>query len=301
MARNQPKCFLFSIAFAIMAFTPSCSDGENNKPSALVGQWEYASGDYYEERGIKPDNVELFKDGTGVIDKMTISWKVENKRLVILSTFKGFSCNYEVSGYGLALTYDDGRSAIFVRKGKLEEFKAELVTEFAKQIAACANKGYKTVKIGRQTWMAENFNCNIGNSICYNNNEANCKKYGRLYDWKTAMSVCPKGWHLPSKSEWEELDKAVGGEEVAGKKLKAKSGWNSNGNGTDEFGFSALPGGGGKSSGSFDYVGDIGYWWSANEGNRDYAYSRSMEYDGEYADWSSYEKSYLHSVRCLKD
>ncbi|MDR1811621.1 MAG: tetratricopeptide repeat protein, partial [Candidatus Fibromonas sp.] len=163
-------------------------------------------------------------------------------------------------------------------------------------------KKYKTIKIGSQTWMAENLNYAANGSKCYDNKPENCKKYGRLYDWATAKKVCPSGWHLPSKSEYEVLDKAVGGEEVAGKKLKAKSGWDSyqgkSGNGTDDFGFSALPGGCGYSNGSFDNVGYYGYWWSAGE-RRIYTYGRLMRPTCR-AMWDD-EEAGLLSVRCLQD
>ncbi|MDR1829199.1 MAG: fibrobacter succinogenes major paralogous domain-containing protein [Candidatus Fibromonas sp.] len=162
-------------------------------------------------------------------------------------------------------------------------------------------KKYRAVKIGSQTWMAENLNYNASGSKCYGNKPENCEKYGRLYDWYAAKEACPKGWHLPSKSEYEVLDKAVGGEKVAGKKLKAKSGWNNNGNGTDDYGFSALPGGYGFSDGSFGNVGLNGYWWSANEYDSSYAYNRDMHYSIDDAYWDDDYKSYLQSVRCVQD
>jgi len=122
------KKFIVILAFAAMVFTlSSCDIGSN--PSSLVGQWEHASGAKYN----KPEDIELFKDGTGLLDKKaSISWKVENKRLVMLSSQIGYSCNYKVSGYELTLDYDDGTSAIFVKKGKLEEFKAKQAAEKAK-------------------------------------------------------------------------------------------------------------------------------------------------------------------------
>jgi len=96
-------------------------------------------------------------------------------------------------------------------------------------------KVYKTVKIGNQVWMAENLNCKIGNSWCYD--DKNFQKYGRFYDWNTAMTYCrPKGWHLPTDAEWENLVNFVGGSEVAGKVLKSSIGWADNGNGEDKFG-----------------------------------------------------------------
>jgi uncharacterized protein (TIGR02145 family) len=166
-------------------------------------------------------------------------------------------------------------------------------------------KKYKAVKIGSQTWMAENLNYAANGSKCYGNQPANCAKYGRLYNWATAKSVCPSGWHLPSNGEYEMLEKYVGGRNVAGKKLKAKSGWNDykgkSGNGTDEFGFAALPGGDGFSVGSFSGVGLIGDWWSASEHNSDDAYYRTMFYLSDRVDWSNDNKSGLRSVRCLQD
>jgi len=166
-------------------------------------------------------------------------------------------------------------------------------------------KKYKTVKIGSQTWMAENLNYNASGSKCYANKTDNCAKYGRLYNWQMARPVCPKGWHLPSKAEWEKLTSAVGGEKTEGLKLKAKSGWNSHqgkyGNGTDDFGFSALPGGLGYSDGRFRNVGDYGYWWSSSESYSFSAYFRYMYYYDEYAIWNYYDKSFLFSVRCVQD
>ncbi|MDR2583469.1 MAG: PEGA domain-containing protein [Fibromonadaceae bacterium] len=162
------------------------------------------------------------------------------------------------------------------------------------------NKTYRVVKIGNQTWMAENLNYNASGSKCYDNQESNCKKYGRLYDWNTAITACPKGWHLPTEKEYGELDNFVGGWNTAGKFLKAMSGWNNNGNGEDKFGFSALPGGG-SSGGDFSTVGNYGYWWSARESYSGSAYSRDVYYHDEYVLYDSKDKSYLLSVRCLQD
>ena len=163
---------------------------------------------------------------------------------------------------------------------------------------------YRTAKIGGQVWMAENLSFTIDNAIgCYYENDEKYKKYGRLYDWVEALTIAPEGWHLPTKEEWERMTAFIGGDGVEGKKLKAKTGWHKdcNGNGTDEYGFSALPGGYGYSFGSFDNVGGSGSWWSASEFSSYNAYSRRMLYDGENAYWGNYNKSYLFSVRCVKD
>jgi len=163
------------------------------------------------------------------------------------------------------------------------------------------NKTYRVVKIGNQVWMAENLNYNASGSKCYDNNSANCDKYGRLYNWNTARIACPNGWHLPSNGEWQILVNLAGGDNSAGKKLKATSGWKNNGNGTDALGFSALPGGNGYSVGSFLYVGSLGYWWSASEYSSYNAYYRYMGYDSERVSYGGYEKDILFSVRCLQD
>jgi len=149
--------------------------------------------------------------------------------------------------------------------------------------------------------MAENLNYRPpkGNSWCYNNGNSYCNKYGRLYDWNTTRTACPSGWHLPSRREWNDLVTVAGGD-VASKKLKAKSGWNENGNGTDDYGFSALPGGRYYGN-SFDEAGKYGYWWTATEDYSYEAYGRSMSYGNEYVEEYYYGKIYGRSVRCVRD
>ena len=204
------------------------------------------------------------------------------------------------------------------------------------------NKAYKTIKIGEQTWMAENLNYDAEGSKCYDDKPENCEKYGRLYNWVTAMDidakfnnekwsskdakhkgVCPDGWHLPTRKEWRTLENSVGSYRVAGKELKAASGWNEckgekkvknkvekyDACGTDEYGFSALPGGwgGGRyNSGKFYNVGEGGFWWSAsgyrkNELNIVDAHSNKISSDSELINWEGKGKTDLISVRCVQD
>ena len=160
---------------------------------------------------------------------------------------------------------------------------------------------YKTVVIGNQTWMGENLNFTptSGNSWCYSNTPSSCTTYGRLYDWATAKVVCPTGWHLPDTTEWNVLEAAVGGTATAGTKLKATSGWSS-GNGTDDFGFSALPGGNYVGSSFYD-VGGYGSWWTATAYGSDLAYDRDMGFLSAYVGLSNDGQTIGFSVRCLKD
>ncbi len=199
---------------------------------------------------------------------------------------------------------------------------------------------YKTVTIGTQTWMAENLNyaytdvpCNyIGytsdsTSWCYDNDPANCTKYGRLYTWAAAMDsvgtwsnngkgcgygstcsptlpvrgICPEGWHLPTKSEFETLFTAVGGQSIASIMLRSTSSWKNHGNGTDDFGFSALPTGYLSNGGYFSSSGYYAYFWSTTEDDDVKAYNVYLYYYNESAFLSSRYKDFALSVRCLRD
>jgi len=220
-------------------------------------------------------------------------------------------------------------------------------------------KKYRTVKIGSQTWMAENLNFSTDGSKCYGEDgllekidsitikmvlsdeiiQDNCAKYGRLYDWNTAKDVCPAGWHLPSAAEWDTLVNYAGkggfgegwklnmssrewdtlvnyvdGKKCygAGTKLKASTGWNIDPRGiaagTDDYGFSALPGGIYIEGRSGEMViGEAGNWWSATESTNskynpeymDYAESRKMIDTYMFVDEGEYPKTGRLSVRCV--
>jgi len=188
---------------------------------------------------------------------------------------------------------------------------------------------YRAVTIGTQTWMAENLNYDAGDgSVCYDSLASNCDTYGRLYNWATVMGFeskcnsstcanqvqnphqgkCPAGWHVPSDAEWTTLTGFVGGL-TAGTKLKSTSGWNNrddggSGNGTDEFGFSALPGGagtGGLVIGDFGFAGNLGYWLSATEDDTSSAWNRNMSYNNNIVPMFRHGKILLQSVRCVRD
>jgi len=160
---------------------------------------------------------------------------------------------------------------------------------------------YRTVKIGNQVWMAENLNYSIDGSWCYDNDDANGKKYGRLYTWNAAKAACPAGWRLPTRQEWDKLVLTVGGSSIAGKKLKAADGWKEGGgNGADEYGFSARPGGyRGYGSSSFFGGGECGDWWTATELNGSYVYCRDVYYNCDYVKEGYNHNSSGLSVRCV--
>jgi uncharacterized protein (TIGR02145 family) len=180
-------------------------------------------------------------------------------------------------------------------------------------------KKYVYTQIGNQTWMAENLNYAASDSRCGSTlsgtgsaieaDAVACDAYGRLYNWATAYEVCPKGWYLPSDEEWNALENTVGGRSNAGTKLKTTSGWTGGTyttiDGTDEYGFSALPGGygyiGSLSGGILYNVGVSGYWWSATQINDSYARYWYMSASNRHVSLSNDPKSYLYSVRCVRD
>lgn len=153
---------------------------------------------------------------------------------------------------------------------------------------------YPSVKIGNQIWMAKNMNVKMrGASVCYDNNPANCDEFGRLYTWKIAKKVCPSGWHLPSKEEFETFLSNVGTtEKERSKNLRARS-WNW---GIDKFGFSALQAGyyDNDAKRFFDNTG----FWSSSEKDGESSYILGIDGEVSYVGGSS--KVSAHSVRCIK-
>ena len=186
--------------------------------------------------------------------------------------------------------------------------------QFCAKFADNTEQVYKYVTVAPEgseyskTWMAENLNYKTANSWCYEDNDDNCAKYGRLYTWAAANTACPDGWHLPSLDEWKALIVAVDGniaeyanQNVAGTALKSTSGWNNNGNGTDAFGFSALPAGARYYNGSYYKVGYEAYFWSFSENGGIYAYAMYLHSGDGRAYLDDYDKDFGLSVRCLKD
>jgi len=164
---------------------------------------------------------------------------------------------------------------------------------------------YRTVEIGNRTWMAENM-AKGGGTLCPGGIHDNCAGYGHLYRWEDTKNLCPDGWSLPSKEEWEELIESVGGAKKAGKALKTISGWEENGNGTDSYGFSALPAGYWSNDGNEYYgLGGAAHFWSQTESESDSAYGLKLEFSVDSAWMSKYsvtgEYYYALSVRCILD
>lgn len=185
---------------------------------------------------------------------------------------------------------------------------------------------YQTIRIGTQVWMKENLKTtrhNDGTSIptglsntawqnttsgayaIYDNNAANNTTYGKLYNWYAVNTgkLAPAGWHVPADAEWTTLTTYLGGESVAGDKMKATTLWTpyigiTN---TNSSGFTGLPAGFLSANGPFGAIGGNGYFWSSTEYNASRAWTRALNYSNSDAGRIDYSKGNGFSVRCVMD
>jgi uncharacterized protein (TIGR02145 family) len=190
----------------------------------------------------------------------------------------------------------------------------------------------QTVTIGKQVWLTKNLDVSTfrnGETIleaktkeewisagenkqavwCYHdNNPENGTKYGKLYNWyavNDSRGLAPKGYHIPTDQEWTVFSNFLGGERVAGKKMKSSSGWIENGigegNGKNKIGFSGFPGGYRLNNGDFSSLGGTSEWWSASELNESRGWCRRLGYVRSSLGRLSDDKRDGYSVRCIKD
>lgn len=167
-------------------------------------------------------------------------------------------------------------------------------------------KVYKTVNIGTQTWFAENlaykYKVNIY-SYAYEKSDSNVAKYGYLYNFEGAKLVCPDGWRLPKDTDWTILVHKLGGDSLAGGKLKEKgtAHWfRPNMGATDSIGFKALPAGNCDDDGHSYNLSFTGFWWTFTEFNTQSAWYRSMTYENSKVSKGNLGKMTGLSVRCIK-
>jgi uncharacterized protein (TIGR02145 family) len=187
---------------------------------------------------------------------------------------------------------------------------------------------YKSVRVETQEWMNVNLDVSVfrnGDPIpearsdeewrnagregrpawCYYENKTeNGSRYGRLYNWYAVndkRGLAPSGWHVSSDAEWRNTTDFLGGEDAAGTKMKSSNGWTDDGNGTNESGFTGLPGGCRDLNGRFGYIHKIGYWWSSTEYDNKLAWYRCIDKSPYYVYRTNYYKQNGLSVRCIRD
>lgn len=175
------------------------------------------------------------------------------------------------------------------------------------------DKTYRMVEIGDQFWMTENLNyvTSFG-SFCYDQNSIYCNKMHRLYNWETAKTSCPPGWHLPSDEEWKELEMDIGMLEdaadsyglrgtIQGRMIKSTSDWKNGGNGTNEMGFSILPAGQRSFSEEFILFGESATFWTSTSFSDWDAWVRELYYDKDGIYRVNYHNKMAFSVRCIRN
>ncbi len=191
-----------------------------------------------------------------------------------------------------------------------------------KTVTDIDGNNYKSVILGNQEWLTDNLKVtkfrngqpipHIQDSIVWNawSNGAyvfykNDTKHGVLYNWlvvNDSRGVCPMGWHVPSSAEWDTLAKFLGGNEIAGGKMKARLHWETpNTSATNESEFHALPKGMYGVNGSFNNVGKNAYWWSATENDKISAWGREIGFNESGLFIGHGDKRDGLSIRCLKN
>ncbi len=160
---------------------------------------------------------------------------------------------------------------------------------------------YDLVKIGNQTWFAENLNYQTIDSWCYDNASSNCDTFGRLYYWNSAMFACPQGFHLPSREEWNELIDTLGGLSLAGDKMKSFIGWKSPNSNSNISGFSGLGSGSSFNNNFNDKNKETFFWSSFSAPGFTEKYCLRLRWNWSYAQDYSMNPNRGLCVRCLKD
>ncbi len=231
----------------------------------------------------------------------------------------------------LATPTDDNDIATKAYVDMLEETIEELNLFYGlSKIEDVDGNSYKIIEIGNQVWMAENLKVtkeadgtpislvtdntawadlgdnNTDKAYCYYSNSTDSlAKYGALYTYAAALVACPSGWHLPTDTEWTELEDFIsndGHSGTEGAALKSNYGWKDGGNGTDDYDFTALAGGYRFTDGSFTNVSIYNFWWSHKEtSNGTAGYDRFLSYSNTLINSNTNLKSLGLSVRCVRD
>jgi uncharacterized protein (TIGR02145 family) len=268
------------------------------------GAPSYNTGRLYGQITIK-NNIGTFTEANDYLD-CTLKFKFSPKQLEIITEDRHGNCGFggnvyadnkykqidaSIPKYYIGVEDD----TIFFNENETVEEKTVERNDGGYITDSRDNKRYRTVKIGNLTWMAENLNYEAENSWCHDDDENNCQKLGRLYDWDAAIKACPDEWRLPDTANWENLLRVAGGPT----ELRSKTGWGEwsdpdigivSGNGTDDYGLSVLPA-----------VGGNGYWLSTVENESGNAYYRSMDLMIDLEMTVTTDKTSRLSVRCVQN
>ncbi len=166
-------------------------------------------------------------------------------------------------------------------------------------------KEYKTVIIGEQCWMGENLAFEVSSgSMTYTGIKDYAKTHGYFYNWETATKVCPEGWHLPSNAEWQDLSNYLGGDAVAGGKMKepGTATWSSpNAGATNSSGFNSLCSGRSDDNEYKAYIGLMTFFWTSEDEGEEDGICRALYSAKPAFTLYGVKKNEGYSVRCIKD
>ena len=325
---SKSKNLLWILAFAFTIAFVACGDDKGSSPEGLP------------DEVANMDELEEYKCDDSVIGEIVYvksksknyecdgdEWSVSKNQSKSSSSAKSSSSKKSSSSTKSSSSSAKSSSS----SGQSIAFKAPCNVKTDENCFEDSRDGqtYRITKIAGQIWMAENLNYKVEGSYCYNDSVEYCKKYGRLYSWAAAMDsagvwspngkgcgygntcvavypvrgICPEGWHLPKYKEFRILlDSAIW---PAALHLKSTSGWNDykgqSGNGSDDFGFSALPAGMRKDE-TYSSVGIYADFWSSSGRDRWYAYTLSMLYFDSTASLNYHDNEKIAlSVRCIND
>ena len=286
------------------------SSGFNGLPGGFCGN----SGDFY----IVAENGYFWSSSEDGWNKTSYG------RLDYSNTLGYLPANSKNSGLSVRCIRENGD----IKSGSNSNHVSK-VENISEKINNTILQNYSTVTIGTQIWTSKNLDVSTfrngeaipeaknaqewakacGNRIAaycyYDYDSKNGNEYGKLYNWyavNDSRGLAPKGYHIPSDAEWTILTDMLGGEEIAGKKMKSTTGWSNRSTGNNSSGFNGLPGGYCSYNGFFSFRTANESWWSSSENTRDEAWSRDLSYSGDAKVVRyDYDKRYGLSVRCIRD
>ena len=295
----------------------SVKDNVNNSSKAnIIGDFN-SDGFYSVQQGVVINNgvtnMNIYPNGNAYLTALTYlpnnnpsyAWQSSNPDIISISSDPNDNSNATITAHGsigssVTITVNDLSNSLSTT---IEVSIVE--SPFGEITDPRDDKQYLTIQIGEQLWMAENLNyVSTTGSWAYENDASYSSTYGLLYNWETAQSVCPIGWHLPTNIEYTSLVDYLGGADMAGSKMKENGHvhWKvSNSESTNESNFTALPGGTYLPSGDFINMEENAFFWTMTENDISSAYYRKLDYNRTSISYGQTTKSAGFSVRCVKD
>lgn len=308
----KPALILLTCLFSICLLFQSCVIEENNPPTAAFT----VSPNTGNTQTVFVFDASISSDPEDATNQLQVRWDFNGDNIS--------DTEWETNKIQSIQFVDEGTYNV-----QLEVMDTDGLTGLSPKSLAVSNSGggntfsdprdgkiYPIESIGNQTWISQNINFKTKGGWCYDNDPANCQKYGMLYDWDAAQLVCPTGWHIPSDNEWKQLEMYLGMSQSEadieygwrgtdqGTQMKSTTGWPDGGNGTNSSGFNGLPGGLKDNWGDFINIEFYGGWWTSTETGDYHAWMRGLfgkSLDMGKVSRAEGQKVDGRYVRCVKD